>query len=135
MRRRVQQRPTIRRIIGWSVLALGIVGVVIPILPGFPFVVLAVFLIGPHDPLLRRFGILIHLLLRRWSQAKHPKMRQVGMYIRNLYYEKRLLLREHLHQREYGGQTWRGHYLLLALTLFALAISASIGFILWHTIL
>jgi hypothetical protein len=62
-------------------------------------------------------------------------VRQVGIFIRSLYHEKRLLLREHLHQREYGGQGWRGHYLLLAFTLIALVISASIGLILWHTIL
>ncbi len=138
MRRHVQQRQqrtAIRRLLGWSVLALGFIGVLIPILPGFPFVVLGVFLIGPHDPLLRRLGVLIHLLIRRWSQAKHPKVRQVGQFIRSLYHEKRLLLRQHLHQGEYGGQSWRGHYLLLAFTLIGLAISASIGFILWHTIL
>lgn len=125
----------IRRIMGWSTIALGLLGVMLPVLPGVVFFALGVVLLGPHDPTLRRIAIGIRLILRRWSQANHQQTRRIGQFVRSRYREQRLLLRSHLHHHEYGGQSWRGHYLLLALTLFVLALTAGIGFFVWHTIL
>ena len=134
-KRRHVPRSMIRRILGWSSIGLGLLGIVLPVLPGLIFIALGIVLLGPHDPALRRSAIAIRLILRRWSQAEQRHMRQIGRFVRRRYCEQRHILRSHLHHHEYGGQSWRGHYVLLAITLVALAITAGIGFFVWHTIL
>ena len=120
---------------GWSAIVVGLLGIMLPILPGVIFFALGIILLGPHDPTLRRIAIGIRLLLRRWSQAEQQHVRRIGIFVRCRYREQRLLLREYLHRHKRGGQSWSGHYLLLALTLIVLAITAGIGLVIWHTIL
>ena len=134
-KRRHVQRSMIRRILGWSSIVLGLLGIVLPVLPGLIFIAVGIVLLGPHDPALRRMAIAIRMILRRWSQTKQRHMREIGRFARRRYREQRNLLRSHLHQHEHGGQSWRGHYVLLAITLAALAITAGIGFFVWHAIL
>jgi hypothetical protein len=128
-------RPIIRRVLGWSAIVVGLLGVVLPVLPGVVFFALGAVLLGPHDPTLRRIAVGIRLFLRRWSCAKQRHVRRIGQYVRSQYREQRLLLRAYLHRHERGEQSWRGHYVLLALTLFVLALTAGIGLVVWHTIL
>lgn len=128
-------RSMIRRILGWSAISLGLLGIVLPVLPGIIFIAIGIVLLGPHDPALRRSAIAIRLILRRWSQAKQRHMRLTGQFVRRRYCEQRRMLRTHLHHHEHGSQSWRGHYVLLAMTLVGLAITAGIGFFVWHTIL
>lgn len=134
-KRRHVPRSMIRRILGWSSIVLGLLGIVLPVLPGLIFIAVGIVLLGPHDPALRRMAIAIRLILRRWSQAKQRHMRRVGQFARRRYCEQRHMLRSQLHQHEHGGQSWRGHYVLLAITLVGLAITAGIGFFVWHAIL
>jgi uncharacterized membrane protein YbaN (DUF454 family) len=134
-KRRHAPRTLIRRVLGWGTIALGLLGIVLPVLPGLIFIAIGVVLLGPHDPALRRSAIAIRLILRRWSQCKQRHFRQLGRFARSRYREQRLLLRAQLHHHEHGEQGWRGHYMLLAITLAALAITAGIGFFVWHTIL
>jgi hypothetical protein len=128
-------RSIIRRVLGWSAIVVGLLGVMLPVLPGVVFFALGALLIGPHDPTLRRIAVGIRLFLRRWSCAKQRHMRRLGRYVRSQYREQRLLLRAYLHRHEHGEESWRGHYGLLALTLFVLALTAGIGLVVWHTIL
>jgi hypothetical protein len=128
-------RPMVRRVAGWSAIGLGLLGIALPVMPGLIFLALGIVLLGPHDPMLRRITLSIRLLLRRWSQAEQRHIRQLGAFVRSRYRQQRLLLREYLHRHEHGRQSWRAHYLLLALTLAVLAITAGIGFVIWHTIL
>jgi hypothetical protein len=134
-KRRHIPRTLIRRVLGWGNITLGLLGIVLPVLPGLIFIAVGIVLLGPHDPALRRSAIMIRLILRRWSQCKQRHLRRIGQFARRRYREQRLLLRAHLHHHESGGRGWSGHYMLLALTLAALAITASIGFFVWHTIL
>jgi uncharacterized membrane protein YbaN (DUF454 family) len=132
---RHRPRSLMRRVLGWIAIGVGLLGIVLPVLPGVIFIALGIVLLGPHDPTLRRIAILIRLILRRWSCAKQHHIRRLGQYVRSQYRQQRLLLRAQLHHHERGEQSWRGHYVLLALTLFALAITAGIGLVVWHTIL
>ena len=84
MRQQFNQPNTIslgsllRRMLGLLCLALGIAGVLLPILPGWPLLLVCGRLLGPHDPLLRRMLATGHHGLRRLRQAERPLLRQAG---------------------------------------------------------
>jgi hypothetical protein len=128
-------RSLIRRIAGWSLIALGILGCVLPVLPGLVLIALGILVIGPHDPLLRRLATLVRIALRRWSRVKQPHLRRLGRWVRWQYRTSRLMLREHLHRHEHGTDGWRAHLPLLGVTLAGVAMSAAVMLLLWHTIL
>ena len=43
----------VRRIIGAICVVIGIIGLLMPILPGWPFLIPGIALLGPRDPILR----------------------------------------------------------------------------------
>jgi hypothetical protein len=49
----------VRHIVGWGALAIGIVGLVLPILPGWPFIIWGVFSLAPDIPIFARWLELI----------------------------------------------------------------------------
>lgn len=106
----------------------------LPVLPGVPFLVVGIVVLGPHDPLLRRVAIAIRIVLRRWSQMRQRQLRWVGCFARERYNETRRMVREHLHHHQHGAYGWRTHLPLLALTLIGITASAGIMFAVWHTI-
>jgi uncharacterized membrane protein YbaN (DUF454 family) len=57
---------------------MGIAGVLLPILPGWPLLLLCGRLLGPRDPLLRRMLAVGHRSLRRLRQAERPLLRRAG---------------------------------------------------------
>ena len=71
--------PLARRSLGLLCLALGVAGVLLPILPGWPFLVISGRMLGPRDPLLRRLVITGHRSLRSLREARHPLLRRAGV--------------------------------------------------------
>lgn len=69
----------LRRSLGMLCLALGVVGCVLPILPGLPFMIVSARLLGPRDPLLRRLLMGCRRALRRLSRAEQPLLRRAGL--------------------------------------------------------
>jgi hypothetical protein len=70
--------PPARRSLGLFCLAFGIAGVLLPILPGWPFLVICGRLLGPRDPMLRRMVLAGHRGIRRLRQSGHPLPRHLG---------------------------------------------------------
>lgn len=104
----------LRHIGGWSLILLGLLGLVLPVLPGILLVVLGIVVLGPNDSTLRRIELYVRLGLRRWSRARHPGLRWAGWKARRMYYFVRLQVREHLHQHQHGKSVQQVYFLLLA---------------------
>ncbi len=67
-----------RRLLGIGCLVLGIVGCILPILPGLPLLVVGGRLLGRRDPLLRRSIAGCHRMLRRLRASGQPVLRGTG---------------------------------------------------------
>ncbi|HEU4329160.1 MAG TPA: hypothetical protein VFS21_38835 [Roseiflexaceae bacterium] len=67
-----------RRILGLCCLVIGILGCILPILPGWPFLIPAILLLGRRDPWLRHSHLVLRRSLRLLRRADHPLMRWIG---------------------------------------------------------
>lgn len=123
-----------RRITGWSLVGFALLGFLLPVIPGIPLLAFGIIALGPHDPTLRRIGLMLRLLLRRWSHMRQPYVRRGGMFVRQRYRDTRLALRVHLHRHEHGNEGWRAHLALLVVTLIGMTASAGVMFAAYHTI-
>jgi hypothetical protein len=84
----------LRRATGIACLAVGVLGCVLPILPGWPFLVPAVLLLGRRDPLLRHAHLLLRRRLRQLRRVRQPQLRRFGVQLTAEYgRSKRLLTR------------------------------------------
>ncbi|MFH1970684.1 MAG: hypothetical protein ABIJ53_10250 [Verrucomicrobiota bacterium] len=54
------KRALIRQIAGWTLIAIGMAGLILPVLPGWPFLGAGALLLAPHVRLFRRFAAWIH---------------------------------------------------------------------------
>jgi hypothetical protein len=68
----------VRRIIGAICVAIGILGLLMPILPGWPFLIPGIALLGTRDPILRTLYIWIVRLLKWVRRRKTPWLAQLG---------------------------------------------------------
>jgi hypothetical protein len=68
----------VRRIIGLICLGLALLGFILPIIPGWPFIIPAVVLLGRRDPMLRRLHLLVRHSLRALRRHRSPRIRQLG---------------------------------------------------------
>ncbi|MBC8077734.1 MAG: DUF454 family protein [Chloroflexales bacterium] len=71
----------LRRALGMFCLVVGIVGCILPILPGLPFLVISARLLGPRDPALRRLLLGGRSSLRSLRTARHPRIRRIGVQL------------------------------------------------------
>lgn len=78
-----------RRVVGTILLIIGILGWLLPILPGWPFVIPAIVLLGRRDPLLRRMHLMLRVGLRLLRRARHPRIRQFGLRLLDAYQRAR----------------------------------------------
>lgn len=89
--------PTpLRRVIGLSLLVIWVLGIVMPVIPGWPALVLAIILLGRRDRMLRQ----LHLLGRRglrWLR-RHPihPIRPFGLWLSNHYVNLRRAVMPHM---------------------------------------
>lgn len=132
--RRHIPRSLVRRILGWSLITLAALGVILPVLPGLPFLVIGILFLGPHDPTLRRIAVRLRMLVRRWSQVRQRHLRLIGRWVRRQYRETRLAVRAQLHRHQHGAEGWRAHLALLTVMLIGMTASAGILFAALKTI-
>lgn len=57
----------LRQVIGWTLIALGLVGSLVPVMPGMLFIAIGALLLAPHVRVFRRFSA--------WIHKKFPHMR------------------------------------------------------------
>ena len=69
----------IRRLTGLFLLAFAILGFVMPIIPGWPFIVPAIVLLGRRDPWLRQLHLLVRNVLRWMRRSNSATIRQAGL--------------------------------------------------------
>jgi hypothetical protein len=83
----------IRRGIGIICLIIGVLGLLLPILPGWPFLVPAIVLLGRRDRTLRYTHLWVRMALRFMRRHKTPSMRQTGLRLSREYVNfKRLIV-------------------------------------------
>jgi hypothetical protein len=74
---------TVRVIIGWPVLVMGILITPLPIPIGLMMVALGTVLIGTRTWVIRWAFVNMRLLLRRWSQIQQPVVGDTGRFLWN----------------------------------------------------
>lgn len=57
----------LRQVAGWTLIALGLIGTIIPVLPQIPFLALGAVLLAPYVRIFRR--------LSAWVHKRYPKFR------------------------------------------------------------
>jgi hypothetical protein len=62
--------PTLRPVLGWFLIVLGILGIILPVLQGIVFLVLGIALVGPRHPLIRGTELFFKRLIWRWSARR-----------------------------------------------------------------
>lgn len=72
-------RPTL----GWLLIALGLIGMPMPIVNGTIFLVLGLILVGPRNRVVRWSRVQIKLLLDHWAMKRHPLLAFSGRLARN----------------------------------------------------
>ena len=70
--------PVLRQVLGWFFIALGLVGLVLPVLQGVLFLVIGIALVGRRNWLIRRTSLVIKRGLRRWARHERPWMARTG---------------------------------------------------------
>ncbi|WP_029215496.1 hypothetical protein [Kallotenue papyrolyticum] len=124
-----------RRIAGWLVLVLGVIGLIFPVLPGIVLLALGLLILGPHDPLLRRIVRRMRTLLRGWSRAQHPWLRASGQRARRAVLRTRQMLRTHLHDVRRGRTSRAGQLAMLGVSLLGMVATATALVVLWRVLL
>jgi hypothetical protein len=62
--------PTVRPILGWFLIFLGLLGIILPVLQGIAFLVIGIALVGPRHPLIRGTELYFKRLIWRWSARR-----------------------------------------------------------------
>lgn len=89
-----------RRVAGYTALGLGVLGAILPIIPGWPGFFLAVALLGRRDRSLRLTHLAGRRALRGLRRAPLPMLRQFGRRISSEYVNLRRQLTPHLDRAE-----------------------------------
>ncbi|MEI7643488.1 MAG: hypothetical protein WCJ55_04175 [Chloroflexales bacterium] len=71
----------IRRTLGFLFLGIGVAGVLLPIIPGWPGFVIAILLLGRRDPALRHLHLLGRRILRILRRSRVRQVRRIGRWL------------------------------------------------------
>lgn len=69
-----------RPVLGWSSILVGILGVILPIIPGIPFLVVGVTLVGRRTWIIRWVAVNWKYMLRRWATSPVPVFGTIGRW-------------------------------------------------------
>lgn len=116
-----------RRIIGWTCIVLGLIGLLMPVLPGIALLMVGIVLLGPHEPKLRRTAFTIRWALRRWSRVSHPRLRHWGWTIRKRHRSVRLLVRSQVGRFQRGEFGRRDYAIWAACALFSAVLLTGVA--------
>lgn len=64
--------------VGWSFICIGILGCLLPVLPGLPFLFIGVALVGRRTWVIRWCAVQYKLFVRRWAMLPHPLVARMG---------------------------------------------------------
>ncbi len=92
--------PIVRQILGYSFLVIGLLGAALPIIPGWPGIIVAVALLGRRDPTLRRLHLIVRQSLRQLRRARPGAVRNTGWQLSNQYRNMRRALLPHIIRAE-----------------------------------
>ena len=67
--------------LGWLCLALGVLGIIFPLLPGIPILLVGVALVGRRNWVLRWASVQEKRLLRRLARHPAPMVREAGRWL------------------------------------------------------
>jgi hypothetical protein len=98
---RHQPPPLPRRILGWIAVVAGVLMLILPG-PGLIALAIGIILLGRRDPILRRYAILLRMLLRRLSHARRRDVRRIGLWLRMRHRDARGLVHEQVHRHQQG---------------------------------
>ena len=70
----------LRLTLGWFFIGLGVLGVILPILPGMPWLIIGTWLIGRRSRLFRLTGVASKRFLRRWAAHEGPVVGELGRW-------------------------------------------------------
>jgi hypothetical protein len=79
----------LRRVVGLFLLAVGILGALLPILPGWPFIIPAVVLLGRRDRVVRMCHLVVRLTLRTLRRSHISPVRRLGLRLTAEYVRTR----------------------------------------------
>ncbi len=99
----------IRRIIGALFLIIGIIGLIMPILPGWPFLIPGIALLGSRDPWLRFIHLGIIRLLKFIKTRQTPWIRQSGERLFEAYKQTRTFVAPLIIRSEHAIERWVGY--------------------------
>jgi hypothetical protein len=71
---------SLRFIVGGGLILLGILGVILPVLPGMPFLILGTLVLGRRSRTLRRGSVWGKRALRRWAAHEGPIVGRIGRW-------------------------------------------------------
>ncbi|NWG18762.1 MAG: hypothetical protein HXY39_00400 [Chloroflexi bacterium] len=82
----------LRRVIGIVLLAIGMLGLLLPVLPGWPLVIPGIVLLGRRDRLVRLSHLVVRVVLRRLRQSRSRHLRVIGVRLSIEYVRTRRAL-------------------------------------------
>lgn len=90
----------LRRVLGYGFLIVGVLGALLPIIPGWPGIVVAILLLGRRDRTLRQLHVLLRQSLRRLRRSGPAPVRHTGRYLSANYRSMRRALLPHIIRAE-----------------------------------
>ena len=99
----------IRRIIGGILVIVGIIGLLMPIMPGWPLLIPGIALLGSKDPLIRYLHLAILKVLKFLRSRKTPWLRRSGEQLYEAYKRTRDIVAPAIMRAEERIERWIGY--------------------------